>query len=236
MMFQSSARELINETQGDVSVHSRKIKFSLYRLSVFGVGNVADQITVLLTTQPWNIPVWLSCRGLARAGLGAELRHVITESPSSYVRANAFKALGFLRTPECVEILANSLDDDTEFIEKLMASEALLEANLWHNITEERIRNWLEQTSEQPYLYKNILLVLGQSSPQVFDEYVSSLNLADLHPIILRAIHYVETKSPTENILWRPEPDVIRKYRAKSYPIIEELLQDEGSYKFASRQ
>lgn len=235
MMFQSAAKDLLSKKLSDTSWHSRRIKFSLYRLSVFGMGEIANQISELLTSQPWNIPIWLSCRGLARAGLETELFHIISESKSSYVRANALKALGNLRTAESVEILASVLDGDAEFIEKLMASEALLEANFWHGILEARIKTWLHQTREQPYLYKNIILIFGQAYPQSLPEFISSIQGEEIHPIVNRAIHYTKMKPPTENILWRPEPDVFRKYRAKSYPIIEELLQDVGSYKFASR-
>ena len=187
-----------------------------------------------MKSQPWNIPVWLSCRGLARAGLQQELFHIIDVSSSSYVRANALKALGHVRPNQSAEYLARVLDGNAEFIEKLMASEALLETNFWHDISETRIEFWLNQTKEQPYLHKNIILIFAQSYPQSFAGYIASLRTENIHPIVNRAIHYAKTKPLGENILWRPEPAVIRKYRAKSYPIIEELLHDVGSYKFVS--
>ena len=236
MMFQHSARVILSEEQHeyDITWYTKRIKFSLYRLSVFGMGEIANQITLLLISQPWNIPVWLSCRGLARTGLETELFQIIDESQSSYVRAMALKALGSIRTASSVGRLASTLDADVDAIEKLMASEALLDANFWYGIQAMRIRSWIKQMEDNPYILKNLILILAQAYPDQLLEYLSSVKNTQIHPIVNRAIHYAKMKPPTENLLWRTEPEVIRKYRARSYPIIEELLQEEGSYKIAS--
>ena len=138
-----------------------------------------------------------------------------------------------MRTPAAVQKVVEVLNNSNENLERLMASEALLEINLWNDVSYDRIMNWMEKDFVNPYLYKNTLLILAQAYPESFTAYLTSLD-QNVHPVANRAIHYAETKSLSENFLWRPEPDVIRNYRAKSYPIIEELIQEEGSYKFGS--
>jgi hypothetical protein len=236
-MFQHSANRILNDgkLEHDLTWYNKRIKFALYRLSVFGMEDIADQISMLLISQPWNIPVWLSCRGLSRAGLEIELFNIIENSQSSYVRAMALKALGTIRTASSLSILALILDNDNvDMIEKLMASEALLDSNFWHNIQYSRIMSWINQLGDEPYVLKNIILILAQAYPDKLGEYLLSVQGNNLHPIVNRVIHYAKNKSPTENLIRRTEPEIIRKYRAKSYPIIEELLQEEGSYRIAS--
>jgi hypothetical protein len=87
--------------------------------------------------------------------------------------------------------------------------------------------------SVRTYLHKNIILILAQAYPDRLHEYLATLT-EHLRPVVNRAVHYAKTKSPSDVLLWRPEPEVIRSYRAKSYPVIEELIQEEGSYKFGS--
>jgi hypothetical protein len=172
---------------------------------------------------------------LSRAGLEIELFNIIENSQSSYVRAMALKALGTIRTASSLSILALILDNDNvDMIEKLMASEALLDSNFWHNIQYSRIMSWINQLGDEPYVLKNIILILAQAYPDKLGEYLLSVQGNNLHPIVNRVIHYAKNKSPTENLIRRTEPEIIRKYRAKSYPIIEELLQEEGSYRIAS--
>ena len=235
-IFNSSAMTLINPAEQedlDTSLAARKIKFSLNRLSIFGGGDTANQTSWMLINRPWDINVWLACKNLGRSKLENELSYVIDNAKMSYVRAQALKALGTIRTPVATAKILNVLDNENERIERLMASEALLEINLWNDVSYERIMKWMEKDCSDPYLHKNIILVLAQAHPAKIKEYSATIG-NDLHPVVNRALHYSLTKNSSENILWKPEPDVIRNYRAKSYPIIEELIQEEGSYKFGS--
>ena len=235
-MFNSSAMTLMNLSEQedlDASRAARKIKFSLNRLSIFGGGDTANQTSWMLINRPWDINVWLACKNLGRSKLENELSYVIDNAKMSYVRALALKALGTIRTSSATTKIFEILDAKDERIERLMASEALLEINLWNNLSYERIMSWIEKDSGDPYLHKNIILILAQAYPEKIKDYSATI-VNDVHPVVNRALHYSLTKNSSENILWRPEPDVIRNYRAKSYPIIEELIQEEGSYKFGS--
>ena len=235
-MFNTSSTTLINLSAnpiGDTSRLARKIKFSLNRLSIFGGGDTVNQSSWMLIHRPWDINVWLACKNLGRSKLDNELSYIVDNAKLSYVRALAIKALGTIRSPIAVKKITNVLDNGNEKIERLMASEALLEINLWNDVSYEQIINWMEKDCVDPYLHKNIILILAQAYPDKIQEYVSQLD-EDLHPIVNRSVYYSITKNSSENLLWRPEPEVIRNYRAKSYPIIEELIQEEGSYKFGS--
>jgi hypothetical protein len=235
-MFNSSVMALINLTEKDdvdTSHHARKIKFSSNRLSIFGGGDTANQTSWMLINRPWDISVWLACKNLGRSKLENELSYIIDNAKMSYVRSLAIKALGTVRTAFATEKVVDVLNNSNENIERLMASEALLEINLWNDVTYEQIMGWMEKDRSKPYLHKNVILILVQAYPDKLHEYLASLG-EYIHPVVNRAIHYSKTKSSSDILLWRPEPEVIRDYRAKSYPIIEELIQEEGSYKFGS--
>lgn len=231
-MFVKSSRELIaGDVSDSVSVRRRRaVKFALYRLSVLDVSSVCDRIVELLSSQPWNIPVCIACRALARANCVEALEKVVRQSSSSYVRAIALRALGKIRTDEAVSLLVTVLDDHAAKIERLMASEALLDANLWHNIEIDTIQGWLQTESDHPYVRKNVILILGQAYPNESRALLREMDNKRMHAVVHRAIHYVLNKPVAENLLWKPEPEVLKKYRAKFYPTIEELLGDEGSY------
>lgn len=212
----------------------RVLKFALHRLSIFGVDDALPEIVQLLISQPWNIPVGIACQALTRIKQEDALVEVLQYSQFSYVRAMALRALGKIRTGKSVSILASVLDGQAEPIEKLMASEGLLDANLWREVELNRVLGWLEQDSEQPYTQKNVVLILGQAYPEEARNVLLEMENGSLHRIVHRAIHYVLTKPPSENLLWKAEPEVLKKYRARFYPTIEELLGDRGSYGFMS--
>jgi hypothetical protein len=213
---------------------ARDLRFALYRLGVLGIDNVVSEIVDLLTTQPWCLPPKLACQALARIQHERALCRVLNDADSSYVRAMALKALGKIRSEKGVALLAAALDSSPEPIEKLMASEGLLDANLWHSLEFDRIHAWLDQESAAPYVQKNIVLILAQAYPESAEAVLEELRNGKLCPIVHRAIDYVDTKPQGENLLTKVEPDVLRKYRAKSYPIIEELMGDVGSYAIVS--
>jgi SAM-dependent methyltransferase len=214
--------------------YARRFKFSLYRLSAFGIDDVAPLITFVLISQPWNVPVGIACRALARSRCENELFQVIEQSPFSYVRALALRALGSIGTERSILQLVLTMDESHTCLEQLMTSEALLEPNVWQRISLERIRKWLEQTADDPYQHKNIVLILAQAYPIQARPILQALDAQPVHVIVHRAIHYALTKPSEENLLLKPEHDAIRKYRATSYPTIEEFVEDEGSYRFVS--
>ena len=127
--------------------------------------------------------------------------------------------------------LVSALESETDAMEKLMASEALLWRNRWRGIEPNRVLDWIHMENSRPYVQKNLILVLAECSPSMVEELSSDWQCRALHPIVDRALHYALSKMPSESILRAPEPAVLqRKYRAKYYPIIEELLGDLGSY------
>ncbi len=213
----------------------RSVKFALYRLSVLGVERVAREVAELVISQPWNIPCGLACQALAKIQDGQALLRVLGNCESSYARAVALRALGKMRTYESVEALASAMDRSPAPIETLMASEALLDANVWGKITLARVMSWLVQQAADPYIQKNVVLILGQAFPDDARDVLLRMRGEPLHPVVHRAIHYALNKPRTESLLRRPEPAVLRrKYRASSYPIIEELLGEEGYYDIVS--
>jgi hypothetical protein len=235
-MFNSSVLTIMNENENedvDTTNYARKIKFSSNRLSIFGGGDTANQTSWMLINRPWDINVWLACKNLGRSKMDKEIAYIIDHARMSYVCALAIKALGAVRTNLAAQKIVTVLNNSNESIERLMASEALLEINLWNDITHEDIMSWMEKDCVEPYLHKNIILILAQAYPDRLHEYLATLT-EHLRPVVNRAVHYAKTKSPSDVLLWRPEPEVIRSYRAKSYPVIEELIQEEGSYKFGS--
>lgn len=126
------------------------------------------------------------------------------------------------------------MSEPISHIEKLMASEGLLGINLWSKIELETIIGWAKNESEDPYLLKNVLVILGQAYPDEARKFLHELDRSRQHPIVYRAIHYVLTKPIAENLVRKAEPDVLRKYRAKFYPTIEELLGEAESYDLVS--
>jgi len=236
-MFIRSARELMagNLSDSDIIRRKRASKFALYRLSVFDVSGACSEIVELLISQPWNIPIGIACRALAKANCARDLRRVVDESTYSYVRAVALRAFGRIRTSETVSLLASVLDSHASQIERLMASEALLNANRWQNIELDTIKDWLQNEGHHPYVQKNIVLIFGQAYPNEARPFLREMDQQWLHSVVHRAIHYVLTKPIAENLLRKSEPEILKKYRAKFYPTIEELLGDKGSYVLISR-
>lgn len=234
-LLTDAARALIvgGLTEERLIRHKRVLKFSLYRLSIFGVEDAVAEIEQLVVSQPWNIPTGLACQALARIQQEDALIRIFEGSESSYVRAMALRALGKVRTDKSNSLLASVLDNEAEPTERLMASEGLLDANLWQKISLDRIVAWLEREVENPYIQKNIVLILGQAYPGEIRR-LQEMDNNSLHPIMHQAIHYTLTKPSAENLLRKTEPEVLRKYRAKSYPTIEELLGDEASYALVS--
>ena len=231
-MVVTASRELItgNLSDSDLTRRKRAVKFALYRLSVLDVSGVRDGIVELLISQPWNIPVGIACRALAKASCANALQEVVQRSTHPYVRATALRALGKIRTGECISLLASVLDDRASKIERLMASEGLLDANLWQDIELDTVKDWMQSEIDHPYVQKNVVLIFGQAYPNEARAFLQEMDNQRLHAIVHRAIHYVLTKPIAENLLWKSEPEVLKKYRAKFYPTIEELLGDEGSY------
>lgn len=231
-MFVRAAHALLRRNLSEIESRRqrRAAKFALYRLSVLGLSHLSDIIVKLLINQPWNMPVGIACRALAREGCEDALKEVFRQSTSAYVRAVTLRALGKTRTPDSVSILTSVLDNHASKIERLMASEGLLDANLWHDIELDSVKEWLWREVDHPYVQKNIILILGQAYPSDAPDVLEELGTSRLHDIIHQAIHYVLMKPVSENLLWKAEPEILQEYRAKSYPTIEELLGDEGSY------
>lgn len=208
----------------------RELKFALYRLSVFGVERALREIEQLLVSQPWNIPVGIACHALGRAQQGDVLVAVVRSSQSEFVRATALRALGRVRTTASVSMLASVLDEEAHPAERLMASEALIAINLWQDVDFDTIVNWLQREASAPYIQKNIVLILAQAYPDRAAEALCSIDGPGVHSIVHNSVHYALHKVPAENLLWAPEPDALKRYRAIYYPLIEELLGDPGSY------
>lgn len=208
----------------------RELKFALYRLSVFGVDAAVVQIERLLISQPWDIPVGIACDALGRIQETDRLVKVAKESQSVFVRAAALRALGDIRALDTVRVLASVLSDQSEPIERLMASEALLAIDLWQALDFDAIADWLQREASAPYILKNIVLMLARAYPDEAGEVLADMDSAACHPIVRKSLHYALHKAETQNLLWAPEPDVLKKYRAHYYPTIEELLGDPGSY------
>ncbi len=232
LMFIRSARKLIagNLLETDLVLRKRAVKFALYRLSVFDISSAYSEVVQLLLSQPWNIPAGIACQALARAKFEDALREVFQDSDYSYVRAMALRALGKIRTDTSVSVLVSALNGGALELERLMASEGLLDANLWQNIESNTVKEWIQAESNHPYLQKNMILILGQAYPDVAQVLLCEMEQQHLHPIVHQAIHYVLTKPVAENLLLKAEPKVLRKYRAKFYPTIEELLGNKESY------
>ena len=231
-MFNNSYTLLMSQSVKDdnVRVHQRNMKFSLYRLNVLGIEEIADKVALMVIRQPWNINVKIACSGLARAGKQHLLENIITGTELAFVRAMAFKAIGSIRDDKTAMLLCNVIDNPQyTIIEKLMASEALLDVNSWWQVSFERVESWISQFQATPYLQKNFIIMLGQAYPQEAHSHLSKMMVRSPHPIIYQAIQYSLTRTSTENLLKRPEPELLRKYRAKYYPEIEELLNEKGS-------
>jgi len=122
------------------------------------------------------------------------------------------------------------MNGGTSKLARLMASEALLDANLWQSVESDTIREWIQAEHDHPYIQKNMIIILGQAYPDIAQAFLREMDQQHLHPIVHRAIHYVLTKPISENLLWKAEPKTLRKYRAKTYPTIEELLGDREYY------
>ena len=229
----SSAYTVLRVGTKDTEKHrknTRLTKFTIYRLSVLGINGISDEITDLLLKQPWNIPVWISCRALARGNFENHLIQVSENSASSFVSATAIKAMGNVRSSKIVSKLASILDNSPHRIERSMASEALININSWGEIEPDRVQAWIESSKEDPYLLKNIIILLGLAYPKLARSIIGELSIEEIGTIVQRALHYNQVKTISENLLMRHEPEIFKKYRASSYPIIEELLSDESSY------
>ena len=81
---------------------------------------------------------------------------------------------------------------------------------------------------------KNFVIMLAQAYPDVAETYLRAMDQEHLHPIVHQAIHYALNKPLAENLLWKTEPEILRKYRAKYYPTMEEMLVDKDYYIFPS--
>jgi hypothetical protein len=236
LMLKRATRQLIADNLSETGFvrQKRAVKFSLYRLSVFDVSTASSEVVQLLLSQPWNIPAGIACQALAKARQEEALKEVFRNSDFSYVRAMALRSLGKIRSDTSASTLISAMDGRASELERLMASEGLLDVNLWQNIESDTIKEWIQAEFDHPYIQKNVIIILGQAYPEAAQVFLREMDQQHLHPIVHQAIHYVLTKPVSENLLWKAEPKILRKYRAKFYPTIEELLGDRESYLLVS--
>ena len=236
VMLKGAAQQLIADNLSETGFvrQKRAVKFSLYRLSVFDVSSASSEVVQLLLSQPWSIPAGIACQALAKARQEDALEEVFRNSDFSYVRAMALRSLGKIRSDTSVSTLVSAMDGRASELERLMASEGLLDVNLWQNVESDTIKGWIQAECNHPYIQKNMIIILGQAYPEAAQVFLHEMDQQHLHPIVHQAIHYVLTKPISENLLWKAEPKILREYRAKFYPTIEELLGDRESYLLVS--
>lgn len=196
-----------------------KIKFSSYRLGQLGFGECAEQIAQIVIEKPWLINVRRILQSLGLQNREDLLLKIYSDTlgntpEGEYVKSSAIKAIEELPhlSEKIAELLSSIISEDSSVLEKTMASEVLL---IKQNLTPPNLDN-LEShlnTSSNPYLMKNLMLLLKKHKPENFTNNISLEN-AD---ILNEALQYVSIEHQIDE-LQEYEPDILNKYYFGDYP------------------
>lgn len=221
----------------------RRLKFAASRLCMLGLNEVADLLATEIIQRPWQVPVNFLCQGLTDCGRADLLIQILDKSDSAYVKALAIRALAETHPrPSAQEIKrmwAMLQNERAKPYEKLKASEALLSADKWETADITTCKQLIDKEKD-PYLLKNYVLMIGQIGLAIgnsvrdyleslqekcFREYIQCLEGECLQHnchnlIVIDAIQYV-LRSPNQSLLSQNEPELLRSYYSKNYPVVE---------------
>lgn len=226
---------------------TRAIRFATNRLSVLGLDPIVDSITDILCTRPWLISNHTMLKALVLAGYSDRVIEMantwhqrgfqgtsLSNLPSGqlllasrfYLCAVACKALGFGKADDMTisflwAVLSNK--ESTE-IERISASEGLLRLGAWNIDWRETIKEVLEDAIDQPYLQKNLILMLASSRDLDSISTIREISLKSHNFVVRDAAQFVLTQ--TDSIFSQQEPDVLRNYYARKYPLLPVELSD----------
>jgi len=243
--FRDQYDKYLSPSSTDEMIRTAKsaLRFSVYRLSVLGISQIVDDLLNILIDKSDLLITQIALKALVDCGrvddlLGLAIRWHEREIPKNnlghvmdcgkYLSASACWALGFTEpTGKIVEFLFRVLFlPESDIIERLMSSEALLRLQVPINDHLEDLRHLMEQCQDFPFLTKNLVL-LAATSNFPFHEILPTLPIRKEDMIVRDAIQFVFTDK--RNILSIPEPREIERYYAKWYPDLPSELHRKHS-------
>jgi hypothetical protein len=199
-------------------LHRRRLKFAVNRLCGLGLSPIADSLTTVVIDRPWLVQTNWVCPGLASCGRHDFLLKIVEESQSTFVRAQALRALAHeAGDSEILSVLWSVvLSNQAEPIEKLKATEGLLAADNWQGASFDACISAFEAEAD-PYLQKNYILVLGRAFKEEARPYLENLLSKDLHAVVVDAIQYA-LSSDFGKLISIKEPEILAEYYDQYYP------------------
>jgi len=217
----------------------RALKFSAYRLAVFGISPVKDILVTLLTEKPGLLSPKIMLKALIDDNcidIVVDLaikwkRRSVPLSKDGYVLdsatllcASACWALGFLEPREDIlNILYEVLESEESIVaEKLIASEAIL--RIGYPVPERnQIVNNILQGHPHICVEKNLLLLLAMNNPLEIIDW--NADLSKRISSLLGVNTFQQLISKNLNVLSVIEPPIIENYYSRWYPDLPAELQ-----------
>lgn len=206
----------------------RRFRFAVNRLCTLELpDHLIDLLVGDLLENPWRLSAKLLCTGLAYKNRDDILGKMVKQSRSAYVRAHSARALGMVEYGEKKEKMSDSMhllfailrNGSGTIIEKLKASEALLDLNTGPNLDRETLLD-LFYSEPDPYLAKNYLLLLRSIGDNTIDGLVNNIDYKRTHPIIIDAIQATRRRQ-TREIVGLVEPQLLKEFYSDFYPLME---------------
>lgn len=232
--FHVSYEKYISPRSDDITKHKARgaVRFAVYRLSGLGANPIANDLEEILAEMPELLITSITLKALMNAGcvetvLGLGKRWQECELPEGidgmvmgcgkFLCAMASWALGYSEPNEAILAFLYKVlfSPESDIIEKLMASEALIRLNVPTDEHLEEIQLLMQNNQSSPYLIKNLILLVALAH-QPFQELVPTLQFDSTEPIIRDALQFAMVDG--RNILSLPEPRELERYYAKWYP------------------
>lgn len=196
---------------------SRRLRYTINRLSQIGFGNSKDLVLELLRTSPWLIREPSSIvEDLSRQGFMEEIKELLSiysnkeNLTEEYMKAVLLRAVRFLPTLDLD--LWNVIQESATSSSKAIS---LLATETWLHIADrvsfppnvqiiESIRDILSNYAVAPRLQKNYILIIGKYKAQ-------ELNSWDFQDHLVREVYNSARTGDISNLLTFNEPETIRQ-------------------------
>lgn len=245
-LFEEAFNQITKPTELDATVFTqarRTLRFSAYRLVIFGVNPIIGILEKLLIKQP-NL---LSSKIMLKALVDEHFTEIVINLAemwkdrsipeniegnniecASYLCATACWALGYsVPSQSIIEFLyAVLLSEQSTLHEKLLASEALIRLGTSMPQQNEIVMALLEKDLHLR-LQKNFIILCHLNNPDDFYKSITHHHNDYRSAMIQDAIMFLSAKQ--ENILALKEPKIIELYYSRWYPDIPAHMRQNGS-------
>jgi hypothetical protein len=244
--FNEAFEQITESSKQDETIFAksrRALRFSVYRLAIFGVTPIVDALKTLLIDKPYLLLSKIVLRSLVDAECADVVIELATEwnkrsipgssgeynlECASYLCASACWALGYsAANQDIINLLYAVLESDQSTLhERLLASEALIRLDRSFPERYELVLSLLRK-GVPARLQKNLVMLCYLNNPEDFYQAIPQILPNTRSTVVHDAILYLLAKK--DNILALNEPRIIENYYARWYPDIPAHMRQNGS-------